>query len=192
MRVIQATSAGDADAVVNVITLAFSADPITRWTVPDPHAYLTMMPQLVRAFGGRAFGSGTADWTEDRCGAGLWLPPGVEPDGERLVALIETYGERTRVTAVSSILEQMGQFHPHEPHWYLPLIGVDPSCQGKGLGGALLRHALARCDRDKLPAYLESSNPRNISLYERHGFEVLGRIQTGGSPVVTPMLRKPH
>ena len=71
------------------------------------------------------------------------------------------------------VMQRMQGFHPKEPYWYLPLIGVDPARQGKGLGGALLRHQLAICDRDGAPAYLESSNPRNISLYERHGFAAL-------------------
>jgi GNAT superfamily N-acetyltransferase len=65
-----------------------------------------------------------------------------------------------------------------------------PCRQGQGHGSALLRHALERCDRDHLPAYLDATNPRNISLYERHGFERLGRIQVGTSPPLVPMLRK--
>ncbi len=56
----------------------------------------------------------------------------------------------------------------------------------------LLRHQLKICDRDGALAYLESSNPRNIALYERHGFEALGRIQAGTSPTMVPMLRKPR
>src|SRR5260370_4515182 len=84
-----------------------------------------------------------------------------------------------------------GSYHPKEPPWYLPLIGIDPARQGKGLGGALMRHATDICDRDGVLAYLESSNPRNIPLYERHGFGILGTIQAGGSPVITPLLRKP-
>ena len=80
----------------------------------------------------------------------------------------------------------------YEPHWYLPLVGVEPNAQGRGLGGALMRHAVARCDQEDAPAYLESSNPRNISLYERHGFEVMGEIQMGSAPPVTPMLRQPR
>jgi hypothetical protein len=28
-----------------------------------------------------------------------------------------------------------------------------------------------------------------MSFYERHGFEIAGRIQSGSSPVLTPMLR---
>ena len=63
--------------------------------------------------------------------------------------------------------------------------------QGKGLGSALLEHALATCDRHGVVAYLESSNPRNIPLYERHGFAQWGRIPVGSSPTLVPMLRKP-
>lgn len=192
MSAVRAAAGGDVDAVVHVITLAFTADPITRWAIPDPHAYVSAMPDFVRAFGGHAFPNDTADWTADRCGAALWLPPGVEPDGERMMALLEIYGNRQALSDLHSIFEQMGRFHPTEPHWYLPLIGVDPACQGRGLGGTLMRYATERCDRDGLPAYLESSNPRNISLYERHGFEVMGRIQAGSSPVMTPMYRKPR
>jgi ribosomal protein S18 acetylase RimI-like enzyme len=189
---IHKASTDDAAAVVHVIALAFSADPITRWAIPDPHAYLTVMPEFIQAFGGPAFARESADWTADRRGAALWLPPGTEPDGERMVALLQAYGNQAVMDDLMSIFEQMGRFHPTEPHWYLPLIGVDPASQGHGLGGALMRHATERCDRDGLPAYLESSNPRNISLYERNGFEVIGRIQAGSSPVMTPMYRRPR
>ena len=90
------------------------------------------------------------------------------------------------------IMQQMARYHPKEPHWYLPLIGVDPPRQGQGHGAALLKYGLAACDRDGTAAYLESTNPRNVPLYQRHGFEILGTIQAGRSPAITPMLRKPR
>ncbi|HYX02137.1 MAG TPA: GNAT family N-acetyltransferase, partial [Reyranella sp.] len=83
-------------------------------------------------------------------------------------------------------------YHPREPHWYLPLLGVDPARQGQGLGARLLDYANDMFDHDGVVAYLESSNPRNIGLYQRHGFEVLGTVQVGGSPVITPMRRNPR
>jgi len=93
------------------------------------------------------------------------------------------------------VLAGFGQFeayHPEEAHWYLPLIGVDPARQGHGYGSALLRHALARSDRDGVPAYLEATSPRNRALYERHGFAALGAIRVAGWPPVWPMLRRPR
>lgn len=190
-RVRIATRADEA-SVVDVITLGFSADPMARWSFPDPRTYLTQMPVLVRAFGGRAFDEGSAYCVEDYAGAALWLPPGVEPDMETLDEIVETHAPAHIRSDANGVFEQMGVFHPKEPHWYLPLIAVDPARQGQGHGSELLREALARCDRDGLLAYLESSNPRNITLYERHGFEVMGRIQVGSSPVLTPMSRRPR
>lgn len=67
----------------------------------------------------------------------------------------------------------MERKHPHEPHWYLPAIGITPAWQGRGYGAALLRPMLERCDAERLPAYLEASTPRNVALYERNGFTVV-------------------
>jgi ribosomal protein S18 acetylase RimI-like enzyme len=125
-------------------------------------------------------------------GGALWLPPDVNPDEDAVVALVQRTVSRSNQEAVSSIFEQMSRYHPTEPHWYLPLIGVDPAQQGKGYGSELLKHALRRCDADQKVAYLESTNPKNIPLYERHGFALLGTIQAGTSPPISPMLRKPQ
>ena len=125
-------------------------------------------------------------------GAALWLPPDVHPDEEALAALIEeTVADPVR-KEVFAVIEQMASHHPREPHWYLPLIGVDPIQQGKGLGSALMRHALSRCDREKKLAYLESSSAKNIPLYEREGFERIGTIQAGEWPPLYPMVRTPR
>jgi ribosomal protein S18 acetylase RimI-like enzyme len=172
--------------------LAFSSDPAVRWAYPDPHQFFSSFPEFVRAFGGKAFEHGTAHYVEGFTGAALWLPPDVLPDEEALGSLLlRTVSEEIH-DEVFAVLEQMGSYHPTEPHWYLPLIGVDPAHQGKGYGSALLRHALASCDRNHQIAYLESSNPRNIPLYERHGFKLLGEIQAGSSPPIFPMSRNPQ
>jgi ribosomal protein S18 acetylase RimI-like enzyme len=180
----------EADRLIAVLGLAFCADPATRWAFSDPHQYWTTWHEFVRAFAGNAFAQGTAFYAGNYEAAALWLPPDVHPDEDALGALMERSVAPATQPEVFAVLEQMGGFHPTEPHWYLPLIGVDPVVQGKGYGSALLAHALARCDRDHLPAYLESSNPRNNPLYERHGFEVVGTIQAGSSPTFWPMLRK--
>ena len=55
----------------------------------------------------------------------------------------------------------------------------------------LLRHGLALADRDGLPVYLESSNPANLGLYRRHGFDVLEEVRVGASPPKFALLRAP-
>jgi ribosomal protein S18 acetylase RimI-like enzyme len=115
----------------------------------------------------------------------------VHPNGEALERVFHDTAKPEHLADLLSTFEKMEQWHPEEPHWYLPIIGVEPNAQGKGLGAELMRHAVARCDQERALAYLESSNPRNISLYRRHGFEVMGEIRVGAAPLVTPMLRRP-
>lgn len=191
MTRINIASESDGAATIGVIVLAFSGDPAARWTWPDAHQYLTHFPHFVKAFGGKAFSHGSAHYVDGFGGAALWLPPDVHPDEDALITLMRLSVSEQIQKDVFAVFEQMGRYHPSEPHWYLPLIGVDPSRQGNGLGSALMRHALIRCDRDNKLAYLESTNPKNIPLYKRHGFELLGTVQVGKSPPIFPMLREP-
>jgi ribosomal protein S18 acetylase RimI-like enzyme len=179
----------DEDRAIATLTMAFADDAVTRWVLREPHLYLTYWPPLVKAFGGAAFAGGTADSIDDLSGIALWLAPGVAGDDDAMGALAAEAIPEAEQDEVFAFMGQMAEFHPQEPHWYLPLIGVDVTKQGRGYGSALLVHALARCDQDHLPAYLEASSPRNKALYERHGFEVTGVIQAGASPPMWPMLR---
>ena len=189
---VHSATVDDIAAVAGVLTLAFGADPAARWSWADPTIYLASFPRFVRAFGGSAFERGTAHVIDGDKGVALWLPPGAESDETAMGSLMrETVPEQIGKEALS-VMQQMEKYHPREPHWYLPLIGIDPMHQGRGLGGVLMRHALAECDRDGSLAYLESSNPRNVPIYQHLGFEVLGTIQAGTSPQLFPMLRKPR
>ena len=188
--IIKTALAPDEAGAIGVLTLAFSGDPMARWSLPDPAKYLATFSSIAKAFGGRAFEKATAYIANGFTGAALWLPPGTGPDEESLKRLFDENTDDDIKKDMQGIFEQMEKFHPTEPHWYLPMIGVDPAHQGAGVGSALMTEALKAVDRDGLIAYLESSNPRNISLYRRHGFEVIGEIQSGNSPVLRPMLRK--
>jgi ribosomal protein S18 acetylase RimI-like enzyme len=189
---IKTATASDEARLIDALTLAFVADPANRWVWPDPQMYLLHFPKFAKTFGGAAFAHGSAYYVEGYAGAALWLPPNVHPDMEALASLLQSTGSEQAQRDAPEVIEKMGSYHPSEPHWYLPLLGVDPVHHGKGLGSALMQHALKRCDSEGKPAYLDSSNPRNISLYKRHGFEQLGTIQVGSSPSIFPMLRRPR
>jgi ribosomal protein S18 acetylase RimI-like enzyme len=179
-----------AAAAVDVVTLAFSTDPVARWMYPDPNVFLTHFPSFIRAFAGKSFEHGSAYLAPNAAGAALWLLPGVEPDEDPLIGLFWTTTSDEVQKDLFPVFEQMAAYHPKEPHWYLPMIGVETYQQGRGVGSSLMQHSLANCDDDRLPAYLESSNPRNVPLYERFGFEVVGTIQAGNSPPLYPMYRR--
>jgi len=189
---IKTVSPSNMDEAVGAVVLAFSADPVTRWLYPGPHQYLLHLPCFVRAFAGKAFEHNSAYYVDGFLGAALWLPPNVRPDENALFSLLKRTIPEENQQEVFSFVEQMDSYHPSEPHWYLPMIGLDPAKQGYGFGSALLQHALERCDSEGELAYLESSSPKSIPFYQRHGFEQMGTIQVGSSPPLFPMLRKPH
>ena len=189
---IKSATAADYAAAISTLTKAFSSDPVARWIFPDAEQYAKHFPGFVAAFAGKALGHGSAHCSTDCAGVALWMPPGIYPDESAVVTLLQQSVYECDQDDVFGLFQRMEKYHPAEPHWYLPMIGVGPAKQGKGYGSALLKHALVRCDSDNRLAYLESSNPQNIPLYERHGFEVLGTIQVGSSPPLFPMLRKPR
>jgi ribosomal protein S18 acetylase RimI-like enzyme len=182
----------DESKVIDALKLAFAADPATRWVWPDPQKYLLYFDRFVKAFGGKAFAHKSAHYVENYSGAALWLPPNIHPDVDSLLALVQSSGSDDAKKYGHKVFEKMGSYYPKEPHWYLPLLGIDPLYHRKGLGSALMHYAQVSLDQDSVSVYLESSNPNNIPFYERHGFELLGRIQENSSPPIFLMVRKPR
>ncbi len=190
--IVKIAKEADETTIIDALKLAFVADPATRWVWPDTRKYLSNFSIFAKAFGGKAFSYQSAYYVGNYSGVALWLPPNVHPDVDQLIALLQISGSDEAKNDAPEVFEKMSSYHPNEPHWYLPLLGVDPFYHGKGLGSALMQYAIVICDQDNKPAYLESSNPKNIPFYERHGFELLGKIQINTSPPIFPMLRKPR
>jgi GNAT superfamily N-acetyltransferase len=185
------TIAGDVavNHAIATLVLAFGTDPVARWMYDNPHQYLLHIPRLFLALGTSSFEAGAAQRTGDGLGVALWLPPGVHSDDGPLEAIIAESIAVEKQADVGAVFERTEHYRPTEPHWYLSLIGVEALHRNKGCGAALLQHGLRQCDREHRPAYLWSSNPLNTSLYQRHGFEIVGTIQVGSSPSIFPMLR---
>jgi GNAT superfamily N-acetyltransferase len=140
-------------------------------------------------------GWGEVYTTSDGVAAALWSPPGRwQPRPESMLAVgsefLDVLGRNVKRAARMS--ECMMGAHPTEPHWYLGILGTHPDWQRRGIGGALLKPILARCDAEGLPAYLESSKEANIAFYRQFGFEVTGKLALPDrGPTLWPMWRAP-
>lgn len=198
----KARSVGEADAeqTIAALTLAFATDPVIRLFYPDPRDHLTHFPEMMRIQIHHAIDCRSAYCIEGFSAAAIWFPPAdsaadAEADKarrRRLDALIEETASRDGNDDLFAALGKMGKFHLDAPHWYLHAIGVDPYHQNEGLGSILMEQALPKCDADGVPAFLESSNRRNVPFYLRHGFEVMQVVQVGTSPTFTLMVREPR
>jgi GNAT superfamily N-acetyltransferase len=133
--------------------------------------------------------------TANGVGAAVWELPGrwKVGAGTQLALFPRMIGiYRRHIPRVLRAFYVLESNHPEEPHYYLPFVGVVPEWQGRGIGAALLKPVLDRCDAEGMPAYLEASSPRNRALYERHGFAVTEEFFLGkGSPPLWRMWREP-
>ncbi len=71
--------------------------------------------------------------------------------------------------------------------WWVSRLMVAPDQQGRGLGGALLRQVLAAApDGAAVELLTGAASRRNLALYRRAGFRVVGQgVDEAGVPVVT-------
>jgi GNAT superfamily N-acetyltransferase len=174
---------------------AFADDPVFGWLMGDDSK---RRARLRRYFGidlrHLTLPRGRVWTTSDLTGAALSLPPGkwrVPPQVSMLQG--SAFGVHiARAARMGAAMEWRHMRLVRVPHYYVRDIGVHPDMQGKGLGGALMRPTLERCDREGLPAYIEASSVRSAALYERLGFEHIEELRVGGSPPLWLMLRPAH
>jgi GNAT superfamily N-acetyltransferase len=185
---------GDVHALTEMLARAFYDDPVFEWLFPDDRKRLV---QSRRYFAGRArilLRQGES-YTVDGCAsAAMWARPGEWHDPpldvlRQFAQLVPALGRRIpRSLAGLRVIEER---HPATPHWYLSVLGTDPSRQGEGLGSAVLQPVLGECDRLEIPAYLETGTERNVSFYTRHGFKVTERVELPDGPPMWLMWRNP-
>lgn len=189
----------DVAALSRVLARAFADDPVMRWMLPIDARRSRALARVFAALARHHFLAGGAAEVASRGGelgaAALWDAPGRWEQSTReqwrmMPAFAMAMGRHTRRGIVVS--ELMKQNHPEEPHWYLGIIGSDPSIRGAGFGQALMRSRLDRCDAEGAPAYLESTNEANVPYYLRFDFEVTGEITVPGGPTLVQMWRWPR
>lgn len=162
---------------------AFFDDPLWAWIAPNPDKRRRHLGSLFGQLIRKRVAAGTAEVIADGGGAAVWAPPNrwKITTGESLamsLPMLRVIGPRLVASRTAALLETE-RHHPAEEHWYLEIVGADPSRRGQGIGSALLESGLARCDEQGLPAYLECSSPANLPLYGRYGFEVTQEVRCG-------------
>ncbi|GCD36529.1 GCN5-like N-acetyltransferase [Streptomyces chrestomyceticus JCM 4735] len=183
----------DLPRALRTLDRAFADYPFTRHTIAaDDHAArLHRSNELFVARIGLAHGR---VWVADDGDAvAVWTTPETAA-GEVFAELgprfAEIAGDRAEASAQAEAA--MGVHRPGEPVWFLGSVGVDPGCQGRGLGRAVIRPGLEAAEAAGVPAFLETSDERNVGFYERLGFEVTADYPLpGGGPHTWAMTRKP-
>ena len=185
--------AADAAEVGRILAAGFLGDPVMGWVFSEPGraaklgAFFDFLAReaLVPLGATYVLGGSCANWTPPH--PPEWPEERSARFGE-VLARTCTDADRDRLGVLDRTMEE---HHPEPEHWYLGSIATEPAAQGRGLGSMLLQASLERVDGDGLPAYLESTNPRNVTFYERHGFRVTGVVELPDGPSLTTMWREP-
>lgn len=186
----------DVPALVPVLARAFAADPFVGWLVRSDErrddGFARFFELSLRRL---ALPHGGVFTDDDHRGAALWIPPGKWKMGLGRELWLARHWAAVcgwnRLVAMQLACQPIIAAHPHAPHHYLLELGVDPPEQGKGLGRALVAPMLAQCDRERLPAYLETATERNLGLYQSLGFRVTGEHRVKNGPLIWFMWRAP-
>jgi ribosomal protein S18 acetylase RimI-like enzyme len=181
---------GDVEQLSATLADAFASDPILQWLAPSHRSDKRLRRLIEIELTHYVFPAGRVLTTGDFRGANLELPPGsweMTVPLSAAIGFVRVFGLRLpRARRLQRLFESI---HPQEPHYYIRYLGVATRFQGQGLGTALLRPTLDRCDREGVPAYLEASSERSAALYERLGFVHLGELSVPDGPRFWPMRR---
>lgn len=184
-------TSSDSDGLTTTLTAAFERDPLWSWAFPDPRDLAVWWRFVIES----ALRYPCVWIAGDYAAAAVWIPPGghelTDEEEKRVEPMIRDLAGG-RAEDLLELLERFDASHPAgPPHYYLSLLGTHPDHAGQGLGMALLAENLARIDSERMPAYLESSNPANDRRYERLGFGRTGEFNTpGGEQTVGTMWRE--
>jgi GNAT superfamily N-acetyltransferase len=175
---IHALRQDDVGAAASVIARAFHGDPLTGYLYPDDPVRLRLAPLMFEAFVRYDCLFGEVDYLPGFAAVATWLPPGDDGETpERLASAgFDRLPDEIPLKAIDEFFAAIAPAHERAaptPHWYLRLLGVEPSDQGRGFGAALLQHGLKRADADGHGCYLETFAERNVPFYLRHGFELV-------------------
>jgi hypothetical protein len=191
----------DLGRIGEVLALAFERDPLWGWAFESSsrERKLASLATVFGFFAGAALDFGWVRVTDGVEAVALWIPPGspemTPADEARMPAVVADACEPEPAARVMEMLAAFERNHPHEPpHFYLSLLATHPDHAGNRLAVGLVAANLAEMDAadPPAPAFLESSNPRNVPRYERLGFRPIREVDLVAGLTGTQMWRGPR
>jgi ribosomal protein S18 acetylase RimI-like enzyme len=186
----------DAVSLSKLFASTFMDDPLFDYMVrPGARRTAALETFFYEILSARDIPQGEVWMSPDGRACVCWLKPNARRSPGGLIQklgwlpfFIKVFG-LSRFTRGMAMLEAMENNHQREEHFYLTFIAVSPEYHGVGLGSRILKATLKQIDAAGMPAYVESSNPKNATFYERTGFVAQKNIAPVGAPPLIAMWR---
>jgi GNAT superfamily N-acetyltransferase len=174
------------EEAIELLTNAFAADPVLAYFGDRQKGErLELIQWFAKVALNYSYKDGQIYTTKSLEGIAIWIPPGKFPLNDFRLLILGGYALPFKINP-SKLLEFISLFLKVEKqhkqnvdrqHWYLFMLGVAPDRRSQGIGSLLLQPILERADRAKLSCYLETSTPRAVRFYQKHGFEIISEIK---------------
>ncbi|MCI4590243.1 GNAT family N-acetyltransferase [Sphingobium sp. BYY-5] len=186
-------SARSRGAMIASLCEAFADDPGLNWIWPDREDRVRRLPYFFKAIVAGTLANGVVLHSARSDAVSLWRQPGRINPGRLeifrgLPSMAVAFGvgrERSKLMS-----ETLKAHQPvHFAWWYLQFIGVRPTMQGIGLGGAAVCAGLDLARSAGMPVYVEVMNAANVGYYHHIGFETVDEFDIPeGGPHVWAMI----
>ena len=180
-----------------ILSLAFQADPLITYLIPDEEKRISHAYQFYRVLVtnglrvGEVYGILAHENSNDSKDVNEITNPyaaiSVWYHGGNSLAVLDMirsgvlryfkYRFFYRMIPLMGTLQRTEKIH-HElvpfDHYYLSLLGAHPNYKGKKYTATLLRTLFAEFDRNNLPSYLETNKESNVPVYQHFGYKIIG------------------
>jgi GNAT superfamily N-acetyltransferase len=190
-----------ASPAIKMLTRAFSNYPLLTHYFPEESERQAVSENIMALSIYTCLRYGQVYATSDRLeGAAVWSPSENYPASFwrvlRSVPLSHILGisgsGAYRIQAVDRFLLDIHKRLVPYKHFYLEILGVDPSVQKQGFSSKLIRPMLQRLDAAGLQCFLETQDPRDVPIYQHFGFEIIDQSIIPDSPLTSwALLYKP-
>ena len=170
-----------------VAAKAFEDDPVLTYLISDDREFrlqsLTWLMSKAIAYSTQYNHVYT---TQDLEGIAAWLPPGkISSNPLQLLKMawnLQLYAlpakvRWNRLGRCLTLLSAIEQAHQQDlgncPHWYLGVMVVNPTSQGRGVGSRLMQPILQRASNESVVCYLVTFTEQAVRFYQKHGFEIV-------------------
>jgi len=185
---IQQLSESEISAIASMLARAFWGDPLFKYALPDDNYRLKKLAALFVLNLKYGLKFGEVFLLRDQAVA-IWLKPGMSQitvfralrAGMWSAPFAVGPGALGRLGQQNSFSENLHEQYAAESHWYLFMLGVEPSRQGGGLGSRIIEPVLAQADACHQSCYLDTYNSQAVRFYQKNGFEIVSEQRTGKS-----------